>query len=227
MQLDILCLALVQGRNGLVPEQARGHDIALVRRVNLVAALPCEVEGDAGDTLDLARRVEGGVDGALLAIGEGDDLLGLAEIGAAGQFAQNEDVEALDQLALQARGFGKRGIADGRAQVGEEVQLLPKLQDPRLGPDLESDLVPLRPADRAEDDGIGRLGLGQRRIGQRRAVLVDGDATDQGRLGGELGLGLLVQEGENALDLDHDLGTDAVAGHEKQLVVGHGVSLAR
>ena len=106
-------LGLVHGAHHLVPQDARLHDVALVGRRHLVAASCREIEGDAGDAGDLVRRVELRVDGALLAALQRDDLLGLAEIDAAGQFAHDDDVEAFHHLPLERGGVGERRIADG------------------------------------------------------------------------------------------------------------------
>lgn len=70
----------------------------------LFLRLRAKIEGDAGDALDLARRVDGRIDGALLAVFEGHHFLRQAEVRAASQFAQDEDVEAFDELALQRGG---------------------------------------------------------------------------------------------------------------------------
>ena len=106
----------------LVPQHARLHDVALLHRGDLVAPLARQLEGDAADALDLVGVVDLGVDGALLAVAEIGDGLRLAEIDAAGQLAQDHDVEPLDQLALQRRGIRQRRIAHGRAQVGEQLR---------------------------------------------------------------------------------------------------------
>ena len=53
------------------------------------SSLKREVEGDAADPLDLVGIVDLRVDASLLAVAEIDDLLGLAEIDAARQFAQD------------------------------------------------------------------------------------------------------------------------------------------
>ena len=155
------------------------------------------------------------------AVLERDDLLGLAEIGAARQFAQDEDVEALDVLALERGGLRQRRVADGGAQVGEQVEVLAQAQQAGLGADLVGHLVPFGPADGAEDDGVGGLRLGQRLVRQRHAVLVDGGAADQAGLGLELRLALLVEEGNQPLDLGHHLRADAVAGKQQKRVRGH------
>ncbi len=223
LQLDVLVLRLMDGRDDLVPQHARLHDVALLGRVHLVVTLARQIEGDARDTLDLAGRVDGCIDGALLAVLQRHDLLRLAEVGAAGQLAQDQEVEALDQLALETRCLGERRIADRRAQVGKQVQLLAQAQQAGLGTDLVGHLVPLRPADRAEDDGISGLGLGEDFLGERRAVLVDRDAATQRLLDLELGLGLLGQERDQPVDLGHQLGTDTVAGEEEQVMRRHRV----
>ena len=211
----------MNGSDDLIPQDAGAHDVALFGGVDLVAALACKIEGDAGDALDFARRIDGGVDGALLPVFEGHDLLRRAEIGAAGQLAQDQYVEALDMLALQRRGFGERWIADRRAQVGEQVEILAQTEQAGLGALVVGDLVPLRAADGAKQHGIGLVGLGDGVIGDRDIVLVDRGTADQSHLGLELDLPLLVKEGDDALDLRHDLGADAVARQQKQGFGGH------
>ena len=157
----------------LVPEHARLHDVALLHRGDLVPPRPRQLEGDARDALDLEGVVDLRIDGALLAVAEVADLLRLAEIDAAGQLAQDQDVEPLDQLALQRRGVGERRIADRRAEIGEDAELLPEPEQRRLGPMLVGDLVPFRPADRAEEHGVGGERLRHRRFGDRHAMRVD------------------------------------------------------
>ena len=146
--VDVGEFALVQGDDDLLPQHAGLHHVVLLARGHLVAALAREVEGDAGDALDLERVVDLGVDGALLAVAEVDDLLRLAEIDAAGQLAHDHDVEPLDDLALQRRGVGERRIADRRTQIGVEREVLAQAQQARLRPRLIGDAGPFRPADR-------------------------------------------------------------------------------
>ena len=85
----------------LVPQHAGLHHIALLGRGNLVAPRAGEIEGDARDAVDLECVIDLRVDAALLAIAEIGDGLGLAEIDAAGQFAHDQNVEALDDIALE------------------------------------------------------------------------------------------------------------------------------
>ena len=119
LELDVGVFFLVRRGHHLVPEHAGLHDVALFHRADAVVAGARQFEGDAGDALDLVGVVDLGVDAALLAVAEIDDFLRLAEIDAAGQLADDQDIEAVDQLRLQRGSRCQRRIADRRAQVGE------------------------------------------------------------------------------------------------------------
>ena len=189
--------------------------------MHLVATGAGEIEGDAGDALDLVGGIDLGVDGALLAVLERHDLLGLAEIDAARQLAQDQDVEPFDDLALQGRSLGKCGIADRRAQVGEQVEILADAQQSRLRADLVGHLVPLGAADGAEQDGGGGVRLPHGLLGDGHAVLVDCRPAREVRLRLEPGrVARLVEQGDQPLDLGHDLDADAVAGQEQETMSG-------
>ena len=186
LQADVAVLGVDLGHD-LLPEDAGLHDVVLLGRGDPARALAGEVEGHVGDPLDLGRGVDLGVDGALRAVRQGGDLLRLAEIDAAGELAHDHDVEALDQLALQGRGVGEGRVADRRAQVGEEAEILAQAQEARLGADLVSDIRPFRAAHRAEQDRVGGIGPRQGRVGERLAMGVDGAAADEVALDLEAG----------------------------------------
>ena len=121
---------------------------------------------------------------------------------------------------FKRRSFGERGIADGGAQVGEQVEILAQAQEPGFGADGVGHLVPLGAADGAKDDGRRGLGLFHRRIGYRHAVLVDGGAADVVALDGKFaGVALGVEEGDDAFHLGHGFLADAVAGRRRSLWV--------
>ena len=187
----------------------------------MLRALARQLEGDAADALDLVGVVDLGVDGALLAVAEIGDGLRLAEIDAAGQLAQDDDVEALDQLALERRGIGQRRIGHGRAQVGVEREILAQPQQARLRPHVIGHLVPLRPADRAEDHGVGGMRLRHGGVGDRDLVGVVAAAADQPLLGLERAHAVGVHPGDQLFHLGHDFGADAVAGEKQELVGRH------
>ena len=169
------------------------------------------------------RRVDLRVDGALFAVLQRHDLLRLAEVHPARQLAHDHDVEAFDQLALQRGGVGERRIADGRAQVGEQAEVLAQPQKPGLGAYRVGHAVPLGAADGAEDDRVGLLRLLHRGVGDGDAVLVVGGAADEVGLGRELGAARLVEEVDDALDLGDGFNADPVAGKEEQVIGGHAV----
>ena len=217
-------VVLGDGARDFVPEDAGLHDVLLVGRVELLAAGAGEVEGDAADAVDLVGLVDLGVDGALLAVAEIGDLLGLAEIDAAGELADDQDVEAFDDLALERRGIGERGVADRGTEVGEELQVLAEAEEAGFGAHLVGDAVPLGAADRAEDDGVGTERLLHVLLGDRGAVLVVGAAADETGLELEVGKLLAVEPGDELFDLGHDLGADAVAGEEEERLACHSLS---
>ena len=90
--------------------------------MELFAACARQIEGDAGNAVDLIGLIDLGIDAALLAIAQIDDLLGLAEIHPASQFSHDQDIEPLDQFALERARIGERRIADCRTQIGEQPQ---------------------------------------------------------------------------------------------------------
>ena len=205
----------------LAPQHAGLHDVALLHRGDFVAPRPRQLEGDAGDALDLVGVVDLGVDGALLAVAEIGDGLRLAEIHPAGQFAQDDDVEPFHDFALEARGVGERRIADGRPDVGKQAKVLAQAQEPRLRPRLVRHAVPLRPADGAEDDGVGRMRLRHGFFGDGDLMGLVARAADQLLLGFEIRDAGLGEEAEEPFHLGHHFRTDAVAGEKEELVRGH------
>ena len=120
----------------------------------MLRRLSREFEGDAADPLDLIGVVDLRVDAALLAVAEIDDLFRFAEIDAAGQFANDHEIESIDEFALQRRGIGERRIADRRAQIGKQVHILAQPQKTRLGADFVRDAVPFRSADGGQKHGV-------------------------------------------------------------------------
>ena len=193
----------------------------------MIAARARQLEGDAGDALDLERVVDLRVDAALLAVAEVDDLLGLAEIDAAGELAHDQYVEAFDDLLLQRRRGGERGIADGGPEIGEQLHVLAQPQQAGFGPHLVGHLVPFRPADRAEQHGVGGERLAHVLFRDRLAMRVVGRAADQPFIGLEAGVELGIHDGDQLLHLAHRLGADAVAGEKQKRARCHAVKTFR
>jgi len=130
----------------------------------------------------------------------------LAEVDVAGQLADDQDVQARHQLGLEAGGPHQLLVADGRAEVGKQAQVLAQAQNGLFGAQGPVELVVLPVAHGAKQHRIGRFGQGQRGLGQGVAVRVVGGAAHQGLLhleGQAQGLEHLDRFG-------HDFGADAV-----------------
>jgi hypothetical protein len=111
---------------------------------------------------------------------------------------------------------GELLVADRRAEVGEQAQVLAQAQDGLLGAQRAFELVVLPVAHGAEQHGVGGLGQVQRAVGQRVAVGLVGGAADQAV---SVHLELQVQHVQHLHGLGHDLGADAVTRQDGDLHV--------
>ncbi len=87
--------------------------------------------------------------------------------------------------------------------------------------------IPLRTADGAEENGIGRKRLLHVVFGDRRAMRIIGAAADQAFVGDETGLHRLVHVSDDLADLAHGLGTDAVARQQEKIAHCHEILLRK
>ena len=211
----------MQFGNDFLPQHAGFHHIVLFRRGHLIAALARQLESHGGDALDLVGVVDLGVDGALLAIAEVDDLLRLAEIDAAGQLAHDHDVEAFDDLTLERRSVGQRRIAYGGPQIGEETEILAQAQQARLGPHVVGNIGPFRAADRRQHYRVGGLRQRHVRFADRVAMRVIGRAADQAFFEFERGEARFGNNACDLFDFRRHFGTDAVARQKQDFIAGH------
>ena len=118
--------------------------------------------------------------------------------------------------------FRQRRIADRGPQVGEQAEILAQPQQAGLGPHVVGDLVPLRPADRAEDHRVRRIRQRHGVLGDADLVRVIGGAADQTLFIFKARSARRVEPGDDLLHLAHHLGADAVAGQKQQFVGRHG-----
>ena len=104
----------------------------------------------------------------------------VAEVDAAGELAHDEQVGALDALALERAGVEQRRARPHRAQVREQAEPLAQAEQALLGPRLARvGGVPLRAADGGEQHRVGAAAGLEHLVGERRAVRVDRGAADQ------------------------------------------------
>ncbi len=134
----------------------------------------------------------------------------VAEVDAAGQLADHQQIGAGHQIGAQRAGAEQRRAGPHRAQVRVQAETLAQPQQALLGPrGGRVGRVPLRPSDGAEQDGVGAPARLQRLVGERGPVQVDRRAADH--LLGELELADRLQQAASRRD---DLGADPVAGQQ-------------
>ncbi len=225
LQRDLGEFLGVDAGHDLAPQAAGLHDIGLVDRGHLAAPLASGLEGGAGDALDLRHRIFAQVGGAVGGAGL------LAEIDAAGQFAEDDQIDAFDDLLLQRRTVRHHWRDLQRPQIGEQAHGLADRQQAFLGPALAA--VPFGTADGAQQDRVGGDAGGAGRLWQGLARLVDGGAADQ--MFGEVEA-VAIEVADHRQDVARGarhLRSDAVAGQQDDIIglgggVGHQtVSLER
>ena len=167
------------------------------------------VERDAGDALDLVRRIRRHVVGGCPVGGAAF----LAEVRAARQFAHDQDVDAPGHDFVFQRACAFQRIPHlCRAKVREEPELgAEREKGAPFGTLLRRQRVPFGTAHRAKENRVRRLARGERRIGQAVPAQIMRHAAD-----GMLGHLEVVPEprydGLEHLDrLRDDLRPDAVA----------------
>ncbi len=169
--------------------------------------------------MDLRRRVNLRVDSAPAAVRQVLDAARFAEIDAAGELADDDDVEVADDLGLKRRRLDQRGEDNGRAKVGEQGHVLAQAQQAALGLLRERQIVPLRPTDSAEQHPIRGHGRRHGRVGQRHAVRIDGSAADQVLADIEADPAFAVEPVDHPFDFVHHLGPDAISWQKQELLL--------
>src|SRR5262249_5969391 len=134
------------------PEPRAAEDVGLVDRSQALLAAAGELEADADDALDFGFGVEEGVD-SLAAARRLPDAAGLADGNTAGELADDNQVDALEDFRLEAGAIDQGREERDRAQVGEEAEPLAQAEERLLRPHRRLGVIPIRPADRAEEDG--------------------------------------------------------------------------
>ncbi len=197
------------GGDDLAPEPRGLEHVCLVhrgdpRRAAVGGAAAGRLEGGAGDAVDLPHRVLAVVMGGVAV------AAGVAEVDAAGELADDEQVGADDPLLAQGAGADQGRAGPHRAQVGEEAHPLAQAEQALLGArGVGIRRVPFGTADRAQQDGVGVAAGREDLIGERGAVLVDRRPADQALV--ELELAERLEQGARGAD---DLGADPVAGQD-------------
>ncbi len=199
--------------DGFAPKNGGFEDVGFVDGADAFATGLGGADGDFGDALDFALFINHCVDGLDVAVVEGGGLFRLAEIDAAGEFADADDVDAFrDALGFERGGVDEFAVEEAGADVGEEGKVFAEREEGgALGLFFGREFFPFRAADGAEEDGVGGGADFERFWRKRLAVAVDGDAAD---------IGFLVIEAEAVRRRQivqkleghcHDLRTDAIS----------------
>ena len=197
----------------LSPQTAAGQYVSLIDNGQVPAALAGVLIADAQDALHLRAAVVVRVESILHTISIDQGLLLLAEVHAAGQFADADEVGAAHQLILQG------GLVDEAVErlhgtyVGIEAQLLAHGQESLLGTHLGGGIVvELRVAHAGKEHGIGLLARLERLFGEGVSHLVDGMGAAECFLVTNLMAELCGHCAEHGHALLHNLGADSVTG---------------
>src|SRR6266576_2089667 len=100
VELDAGEFLLMQLDHLLAPEHAGLQHVGLVDRTDLAPARTCQLESRTCDAADLAGSVLLGVEAAALPVGQRFDTARFAKIDAAGEFADNDEVDAFQHMRL-------------------------------------------------------------------------------------------------------------------------------
>ena len=189
--------------------QARGlEDVRFVDLRDLAAASCGEAAGDAGDAFHLGDRVL-----ALVESGRPFSPFA-AEVDAAGELADEEQIDALEDLGLERRGVAQRRQHRDGPQVGVDAEFGAQTQQRGLRTHRRV-RPPLRTADRAEQDGVGRETSGEGVGRQTVAVRVDGGAAERQVFERELVAAETLHSLQYTQALGHHLGADAVPAEHR------------
>jgi hypothetical protein len=127
------------------------------------------------------------------------------------ELADEDEIYATQPLRPERGGrFEATEELDG-ANVRKELQRLAHPEQPLLRANLRGRVVPLRAADRAEQDGVRAAARDDRVVRERHTGLIDGDAPDQVRRVGERVTGLACDRLEHLAGGVYDFGADSVA----------------
>jgi hypothetical protein len=135
----------------------------------------------------------------------------LAVIQPAGQFTEQQQVGAFQDLGLERSRRLQPRPDPRRPQVGVETQLAANLQERGLRTLRRRGGIEGRITDRSEQDAVGGAGGDQRLVGQRRQSLLQRDAADDAGREREVMMVPIRDGAQNPLRGGDDFRTDAVA----------------
>ena len=198
--------------DGAPPQVAGvGQHVVLVHEGEVPARSACRPgEGVAHDPLDAERGVDADLGRDLV---RGPDPQGpaVADVGALGALADDDEVDAARRHARHVEGAGRARVEPRRAQVDVVVEGEAQRQQHAA---LEHAARHARVADGAEQDGVVAPQLLEHRVGQGLAGRVPAPGAEVVLGGVHLGPALRRHRGEDLEPLGNDLRADAVAADD-------------
>ena len=132
LQLDIGIL-LGHFDNRAPPEPRAFQDIGLVNRGHLFAPVSSRLEGEVGDTAHFALAINHRIQRLFLAVTR-PSFPRRAEVDAAGQLADDEQVSSFKPFRAERAGIEEGRVGDNRPEIGIQPQRLAQPQQPLLRP---------------------------------------------------------------------------------------------
>ena len=154
VELYIAIVSLMDVGDNFIPQQAGFHNVAFFSGMHFFAAFFRELEGHTGNALNFISVINLRIDRAFLAVFQVDDLFGFTKIHTARELAHNEDIEALDQLLLEAGAFCQSRIANGGTQIGKQAEIFAQAQQASFWAGVIGHSIPLWSANRAKNHRI-------------------------------------------------------------------------
>ncbi len=143
-----------------------------------------------------------------------------AEVEAAGQLADDQHVDAVEQLRPERRGRHERRVDAHRAEVGEQPEAAAQGEERLFGANGRFRVVPFRPTHRAEEDRVA-VGAGGQVLGpDGDAVGVDRGPADDDVMPPDGKSEARPGRGQDAFRRGDDVRPDAVARDRDQPVAG-------
>ncbi|OIQ77381.1 hypothetical protein GALL_409300 [mine drainage metagenome] len=153
------------------PELESFQDVGFVDAGNTLAAFACGLKGDVGNALNFRLAVAHGVEGLLgtrkMSIAGDASATRLAKVNISREFANDQQVKPGNQFWLEARSVDQLLIANGRAQIGKQPQVLAQTQNGLFRAQVSLKVVVFPVANSTKQNGISVLGQFQGCFRQR------------------------------------------------------------
>lgn len=161
-----------QPRDDVAP-QAGGHEhVGLVDQRQLAAPRARDAGGEPHDALDLGRRIDARVERPVAV----PPLW--AEVQPTGELTHDQNVDAGESVRTDRRRGHEGGLHRDRSKIRVQLEPFPKPEQSHLWSLDRIGIIPLRPTDGTEQNGVRRLGDGQRVDRQRDTAGIERRAAD-------------------------------------------------